>query len=66
MAKATICEKTIAYGSQRYRVNKNGDWQVRMYGSWGPNNPPVGLSWKWGHIPKDRVPKKVREVVYGF
>ncbi len=66
MEKATICEKTIAYGSQRYRVNKNGDWLVLMYGSHGPNDPPVGLSWKWGYIPKNRVPKEVREAGYGF
>jgi len=62
MDKATICEKTIAYGQQRYRVNLSGNWQVLMYGSHGPGDPVVGLSWKWHSIPKDRVPKEVRRV----
>ena len=66
MGEAIVCEKTLAYGNQRYRVNKDGVWQVLMFGSWGPNDPPVGLSWKWGYIPKDRVPKKVREASYDF
>ena len=59
--KATICEKTIAYGKSRYRVDTKDNWQVLMYGSHCPNDPPVGLSWKWHYIPKDRVPQKVLE-----
>jgi len=59
--KATICEKTIAYGKNRYRVDTKDNWQVLMFGSHGPNDPTVGLSWKWHYIPKDRVPQKVLE-----
>ena len=61
MNKAKICEKTIAWGRQHYRVNNNGDWMVLMFGSHGPNDPPVGLSWKWHIIPKDRVPNEVKK-----
>jgi len=60
--KATICEKTIAFGKNRYRVDFKDNWQVLMYGSHGPNDPPVGLSWKWYHIPKNKVPKEVRRM----
>lgn len=59
---AKVIEKTIAYDKQRYRTNIKGVWQVLMYGSHGPNDPPVGLSWKWRNIPENRVPKKVREI----
>ena len=61
MNKATICEKTIAWGNQRYRTSGKGHWQVLMFGSHGPNDPPVGLSWKWHTISEDRVPDKVKE-----
>lgn len=60
MGEAIVCEKTIAYGRQRYRVDSSGKyWQVLMFGSHGPNDPPDGLSWKWRPIPKDKVPKEV-------
>ena len=62
MDKATICEKTIAYGKQRYRVNTNGNWQVLMFGSHGYDDPHVGLSWKWRYIPRDKVPKNVKKI----
>ena len=57
-----VCEKTISYGPQRWRVNSNGDWQVLMFGSHGPNDPPVGLSWKWVWISADRVPEEVKRL----
>lgn len=59
--KVIISEKTIAYGRQHYKVNTVGDWQVLMYGSHGPNDPPVGLSWKWRSIPIDKVPDEVKK-----
>ena len=31
--KATVCEKTVAYGENRYRIDNNGNWLVLMYGS---------------------------------
>ena len=60
MEEATVCGKTIAYGKNRFRVDAKNNWEVLMYGSHGPNDPPVGLSWKWHSIPKDRVPKEVQ------
>jgi len=62
MNKASVCEKTISFGKNRYRVDSNGNWMVLMYGSHGPNDPPVGLSWKWRKIPSDRVPNEVKEL----
>ena len=59
---ATVCEKTISHGKQRYRVDLNENWQVLMFGSHGPNDPPVGLSWKWVRIPSTRVPDEVKKV----
>ncbi len=59
--KAIICKKTVAYGKNRYKIDINGNWQVLMYGSHGPNDPPVGLSYKWYPIPKAKVPNKVKE-----
>ena len=57
---AVVCEKTIVYGKQLYRTDMNDNWQVLMFGSHGPNDPVVGLSWKWNRIPTDRVPNEVR------
>ena len=62
MREATqVIGNTIAYGRQRYRVDKNGNWQALFYGSHGPNDPPVGLSWKWRHIKKNQVPDEVKK-----
>ena len=61
MSQATICGKTIAYGKQRYRIDSSDNWQVLMFGSHGPNDPIVGLSWKWRYIPIDRVPDEVKK-----
>lgn len=60
MGNAKISEKTISYGKQHYRTDTKDNWQVLMFGSHGPNDPPVGLSWKWRHIPTKRVPDKVK------
>ena len=61
MNQTAICEKTIAHGKQRYRTDLDGNWQVLMYGSHGPNDPKVGLSWKWRCIPSSRVPAEVKK-----
>jgi len=59
---ATVCSKTIAYGKQRWRKNGDGTWQVLMFGKHAPNDPPVGLSWKWGYVSEDRVPIDVKNL----
>ena len=58
---AYIIEKTIAYGKIRYRTDSNGNWKVLMFGSHGPSDPSVGLSWKWYRIPESKVPKDVKK-----
>ena len=60
MSEATICERTIAYGNQRWRVNSSGQWQVLMWG-WFPfgNNP----RWSWEPIDSSKVPKEVLKAV---
>jgi len=63
MSDTKIIEKTIMHGNQRYRTDLQGNWKVLMYGKHGPNDPPVGLSWKWGNIPEDRVPIEVKRAV---
>jgi len=63
MAEAFVNEKTISYGRQQYRVNRDGKWMVLMFGSFGPNDPPVGLKYKWMPIPVDKVPDKVKEAI---
>jgi len=57
MTEATICERTIAYGNQRWRVNSSGNWSVLMFGWWPDSNGTP--SWRWEYINKDRVPKDV-------
>ena len=61
--KPEIIEKTIKYGEGRYRISKDGSWQVLTFGKHGPNDPPVGLSYKWDPIPADSVPAEVRKAV---
>lgn len=61
MSNAEISEKTISYGKQRYRTDMSGNWQVLMFGSHGPNDPPTGLSWKWRYIPIKQVPDEVKK-----
>jgi len=62
--KPIICEKTIAYGKNRFRVDKNRNWKILVFGSHGPNDPPVGLSYKWIRIPENKVPKEVKRSGY--
>ena len=58
---ATICEKTIAYGKQRWRVSSSGKWSVMMWGWWsdGGGHP----SYRWVGIESAKVPKEVKEAV---
>ncbi|MCK5450369.1 MAG: hypothetical protein KAI70_01240 [Candidatus Omnitrophica bacterium] len=62
MSDTKITGKTISHGRQTYRTDMEGHWQVLMFGSHGPNDPPVGLSWKWRHIPADKVPNEVKKM----
>ena len=56
-----IIGKKIQYGKQNWEVC-NGQWSVWMFGSHGPNDPPVGLSWKKVPISSDRVPDAVKKL----
>lgn len=59
--KAVVCEKTIAYGKNRYRVSSNGNWKVLMWGCWPHGN---GIpSYKWAGIPAEKVPKVVQSAL---
>ena len=60
MNDAKVCGKEISYGPQRWKVDSEGRWQVLMYGSHGPNDPPIGLSWKWHYIAESKVPDDVK------
>jgi len=62
MIKPIVYERVIGYGGNRYRVDSRDNWQVLMFGSHGPDDPPIGLNWKWHYIPKEKVPTVVREV----
>lgn len=57
--KATICEKVIAWGVQRYKTNGK-DWMVLMFGTYSPACKGIP-SWRYMPIPEDRVPKEVKQ-----
>jgi len=61
MAKATICERTIDYGHQHWRVDSSGNWMVLMWGWWPDSNDRP--SWRWEHVPTKKVPREVKEAV---
>lgn len=61
--KPEIIERTIKYGKGRYRISSDENWQVLTFGKHGPNDPPVGLSYKWYYIPANRVPDEVKRAV---
>ena len=63
--KAKIIGTVISYGRQRWKVDVAGDWQALLYGSFGPNDPPVGLTWKWRNVPQDHVPFDVKYLAGG-
>lgn len=60
--KVVSSEKTIAYGAQRWKVDNAGNWQVLTFGKHGPNDPPVGLSYKWYPISSSKVPAEVKKL----
>lgn len=57
MNMVEVCEKTITYGKQRYRVNSLGEWSTLMWGWWpdGGDYP----SYRMVAIDKKKVPKEV-------
>ena len=57
-----VCEKTIAYKQQLWKVNSEGSWQILMCDSHGPSNPPVKLNWKWHYILRDKVPDEIKKL----
>lgn len=59
--KAVVCERTIALGRNRYRVDDNGSWTVLMWGWWPDSNELP--SYRWRPIPEDSVPDEVLRVV---
>ena len=58
--KASVCEKTIQFGRNRYRVSVDGSWQVMAFGSFIGDDISKGLRWKWISIPENSVPESVR------
>ena len=61
MEDAVVVGKTICYCNAYYRINPNKTWEVLMYGSHGPNDPPAGLRYKWHSIQENKVPDKVKK-----
>ena len=57
--KADVCEKTIAYGRNQYRVDKNDNWLCLVFGTTGPQDNGIPR-YSWIAIPKERVPAEVR------
>jgi len=56
--KAKVCEKTITYGMNQYRINSRGYWSCLMWG-WWPDN--VGKpEYRWKPISEDKVPDEVK------
>ena len=62
MNETTVCSKTVSRGEQLWKINKDGTYQVLMFGSHGPSDPPVGLSWKWHYISSEKVPDDVKKL----
>ena len=57
--KATICEKVIAFGNQRYKTNGK-DWLVLMFGTYSADCKGIP-SYRYMPIPEDRVPEEVKQ-----
>lgn len=57
--KAKICEKTIAYGKNRFKTDGKGNWEILMFGTYSPvcNGIP---SYRFMPIPESKVPAEVR------
>lgn len=52
-----VCEKTIRWGRNLYRVNINGNWQTLMWGWWPDSNDRP--SYRWMPIPLSDIPAEV-------
>ncbi len=60
--KAIICEKTIAYGKNRFRTDGNGNWKVLMFGTYSPACKGIP-SYRYMPISEEKIPTKVKEQV---
>lgn len=60
MNEAYVREKTIALGRNQFRVDRQGNWQVLMFGWWPDSNGRP--SYRWQPIDADRVPGKVKQL----
>jgi hypothetical protein len=56
-----ICERTIAYGNQRWRVNISSQWSVLMWGWWPDSNGTP--SWRWQSIEENKVPNEIKRMI---
>jgi len=56
--EAKICEKTIAYGNQRYRTDGTS-WLALHYGTYSPKCNGIP-SYRWMRISPDKVPAEVK------
>lgn len=59
MTKPIVCEKTISYEGNRYRVDNNGNWNILMFGTFSPKDNGIPV-YKMVPIPENTVPKTVR------
>ena len=55
--KTTVCEKTIAYGKNRYKTD-GSKWWTLVFGTYSPACKGIP-SWRYVPIPIDKVPKEV-------
>lgn len=58
--KATVIEKTISFGKNRYKVDSNGRWLTLMWG-WWPDRGSRPSS-RWVFIPENKVPEEVKQI----
>lgn len=56
--KASVCEKTIAYGKNRFRTDGK-NWAVLMFGVYGPSCNGIP-SYRFVNIPESKVPDEVK------
>lgn len=62
MIDTFICEKTIAHGQQRYRIDINDNWKIQMFGTFSPSDNGIPR-YGWVAIPEDKVPVQVKSKV---
>jgi hypothetical protein len=59
--QAVVCERTVAYGEQRWRVDSQGNWSTLMWG-WWPQGGSVP-AYRWVPIENGKVPQEVKEAL---